>query len=96
MFVVNSIPKIVPSIVPDIPIIEPTIKKILKTEISLVPIVFNTAISFDFVCTRMNKLVITLNAAIIIIKDKTKNINSRSVANTSQKELFNSIQSLIM
>ena len=93
IFIVKSIPRIEPIIVPLNPIKVPTSKKILKIELSLLPIVLSTAISLFLFCTKMNRLVTILNAAIMIISDNTKNINSRSVANTSQKELFRSIQS---
>ena len=93
IFIVKTIPSMEPKIVPLNPIKVPTSKNILKIELSLLPIVLSTAISLFLFCTKINRLVTILNAAIMIISDNTKNINSRSVASTSQKELFRSIQS---
>ena len=61
----------------------------------LKPIVLNIAISLVLFLTRINKLVITLNAAIKIIRDKIINMTVRSTFNASKNVPLTSFQSLI-
>ena len=86
-------PNKAPIIVPPTPIIDPTSKNILKILLLSAPIVLSKAISLDLFLTRINKLVMTLNAATIMINESMRNITVLSVDSTIQKDSFISFQS---
>ena len=81
-----------PNKVAEVPIANPTKKKIFLIEVLETPIDFKIPISLVLFLTNIVKPDIMLNAATIIIKDKIINITFRSTFKAENKDSFKSAQ----
>ena len=88
IYIENVIPKIIPNIVADEPIIIPTKKNIFVIDLFNTPIDFKIAISRVLFFTKIVKPDIILKAATIIIKDRIMNITFLSTFKAENNELF--------
>ena len=79
-----------PNKVAEVPMINPTKKKIFLIELLETPIDFKIPISLVLFLTNIVKPDIILNAATIIIKDKIINITFRSTFKAENKDSFKS------
>ena len=85
-------PQITPKIVADVPIINPTKKKIFFIDLLVTPIDFNIPISLVLFFTKIVSPEIILNAATIIIRDRIINITFLSTFKAENSDLFISAQ----
>ena len=83
-------PKIIPKIVAEVPIVTPTKKNILIIDLFKTPIDFKIAISLVLFFTKIVNPEIILKAATTMINERIINITFLSTFNAENKDLFKS------